>query len=321
MVRTIFIFPVWWIIRSKSAIDRMGNIRTIFMTKNDHTSYYWWGTRYGGNLSQIPDVASYSTIGATLREGPVLDLFYTDASNNVQHKQFVWATGTWSPSEYVMPGPFPLMPASRGWNRIDLVATMPMNIRRTQWFEPSGIGVFRSSTHTFYLDYNRNGAWNGAISDRAYNFGLTGDMPVSGDWNLDGISEIGVFRPSSHTFYLDYNRNGAWNGAISDRAYNFGLTGDIPVSGDWNLDGKTEIGVFRPSSHIFYLDYDGNGAWNGAISDRAHNFGLTGDIPVSGDWNLDGKLIFGVLKAFHTYVLHGHQRERGMGWNGDRLGQ
>ena len=98
-------------------------------------------------------------------------------------------------------------------------------------------------------------------------------------------SGIGVFRPSTRTFYLDYNGNGAWNGALVDRAHIFGLTGDLPVSGDWNLDGKTEIGVFRPSTRTFYLDYNGNGAWDGALVDRAHIFGLTGDLPVSGDWN------------------------------------
>ena len=53
-------------------------------------------------------------------------------------------------------------------------------------------------------------------------FGITGDLPVSGDWNNDGITEIGVYRPSTHMFYLDYNGNSAWNGGLADRSYNFG---------------------------------------------------------------------------------------------------
>ena len=149
----------------------------------------------------------------------------------------------------------------------------------------SEIGVFRPSTHMFYLDYNGNGVYQGSEIDRAYDFGLTGDLPVAGDWNLNGISEIGVFRPSTHMFYLDYNGNGAYNGASVDRAYNFGLTGDMPVAGDWNLDGRSEIGVLRPSLHTFYLDYNGNGAYNGPPADRAYNFGLTGDWPVAGRWS------------------------------------
>jgi hypothetical protein len=147
------------------------------------------------------------------------------------------------------------------------------------------IGVFRPSTHMFYLDYNGNGVWSGAVTDRSYNFGITGDIPVSGDWNVDGRTEIGVFRPSTNMFYLDYNGNGVWSGAVTDRSYNFGITGDIPVSGDWNVDGRTEIGVFRPSTNMFYLDYNGNGVWNGAMTDITYNFGTNGGTPVSGKWS------------------------------------
>ena len=80
------------------------------------------------------------------------------------------------------------------------------------------------------------------------------------------MDKIGVFRPSTHLFYQDFNGNGVWNGGIVDKAYNFGITGDIPITGDWNNDGISEIGVFRPSTHLFYLDYNGNGAWNGRCS-------------------------------------------------------
>jgi hypothetical protein len=176
------------------------------------------------------------------------------------------------------------------------------------------IGVFRNSTHLFYLDYNGNGVWNGSVYDRQYNFGISGDIPVSGDWNSDGRTEIGVFRNSTHLFYLDYNGNGVWNGAVTDRQYNFGISGDIPVSGDWNFDGRTEIGVFRPSTHQFYLDYNGNGVWNGAAIDRQYNFGIAGDIPVSGDWNADGTTEIGVFRP-STHIFYLDYSGNGM-WNG-----
>jgi hypothetical protein len=178
----------------------------------------------------------------------------------------------------------------------------------------SGIGVFRPSTHLFYLDYNGNGVWNGASIDKQYNFGITGDMPITGDWNNNGISEIGVFRPSTHLFYLDYNGNGAWNGAAVDRSYNFGITGDIPITGDWNNDSKSEIGVFRNSTHLFYLDYNGNGAWNGAAVDRTYNFGINGDIPITGDWNNDGISEIGVFRPT-THLFYLDYNGNGA-WNG-----
>ena len=147
------------------------------------------------------------------------------------------------------------------------------------------IGVFRNSTHMFYLDYNGNGSYDGPVVDRQYNFGLSGDLPISGDWNNDGRSEIGVFRNSTHLFYLDYNGNGTWNGAVVDRQYNFGLSGDKPVVGDWDNDGISEIGTYRNSTKLFYLDYNGNGVWNGSVVDRQYNFSsISGDKPVSGKW-------------------------------------
>lgn len=168
----------------------------------------------------------------------------------------------------------------------------------------SSIGVFRPSTHTFYLDYKRNGRWDGAVSDRQYNFGLTEDYPVAGDWNGIGRDCIGVFRPSTRTFYLDWNGNGRWDGGVTDRAFNFGLTGDYPVAGDWNGIKRACIGVFRPSTHTFYLDWNGNGRWDGSVIDRAYNFGLTGDIPVAGVWDGFGSTNIGVFRpSTHKFYI------------------
>jgi hypothetical protein len=188
-------------------------------------------------------------------------------------------------------------------NPITIVGTDPVTITPVNL--KSKIGVFRPSTHLYYLDFNGNGVWDGAAIDRVSSFGITGDIPVSGDWNKDGKSEIGVFRPSTRMYYRDFSGNGVWDGGVIDRVTGFGITGDIPVSGDWNKDGKSEIGVFRPSTHMYYQDYNGNGIWDGAaISgyDRVSSFGITGDIPVSGDWNADGRTEIGVFRpSTHLY--------------------
>jgi hypothetical protein len=146
------------------------------------------------------------------------------------------------------------------------------------------MAVFRGN-HTWYIDYNGNGAWDGpAGGDRIYITGKPGDIPVPGDWNGDGVTEMAVFR-GSHTWYIDFNSNGVWDSPFGgDRIYTTGQPGDIPVSGDWNGDGLTEMGVFRPSNHLFYLDFNANGVWDGASIDNRYDFGTFGDIPVSGKW-------------------------------------
>ena len=142
------------------------------------------------------------------------------------------------------------------------------------------IGVFRDN-HTWNVDYNGNGVWDGhAGGDRIYITGKPGDVPVPGDWNGNNITEMAVFR-GSHNWYIDYNGNGIWDSpAGGDRIYITGKPGDIPVPGDWNGDGITEMGVFR-GNHTWYIDYNGNGIWDSPFGgDRIYTTGQPGDIPV-----------------------------------------
>ncbi|MBL8249908.1 MAG: S8 family serine peptidase [Candidatus Competibacter sp.] len=144
------------------------------------------------------------------------------------------------------------------------------------------IGVFRNGQ--WYLDANGNGAWDGCGTDLCPNFGQAGDLPVAGNWNGGSQAGVGVFRAGA--WYLDYNGNGAWDGCSVDRCYfnSFGQAGDLPAAGDWNGDGKAKVGVFRNGT--WYLDYNGNGAWDGCGIDRCYagSFGQQGDLPVAGKW-------------------------------------
>ncbi len=159
-----------------------------------------------------------------------------------------------------------------------------------------GIGVFRPNTATFLIDRNENGAWDGPVVDRMIMFGAANDDPLIGDWNGDGIDDVGVFRPSNALFLLDMNGNGAWDGAATDRASIFGATTDEAISGDWNGNGTDSIGLYRPSTSVFLKDVNGNGQWDGPGTDAATQFGGSNDEPVVGDWNGDGVTDVGVQR-------------------------
>jgi hypothetical protein len=161
---------------------------------------------------------------------------------------------------------------------------------------PSSVGLFRPTDGTFYLDANASGAWDGCGTDRCLQIGLTGDIPLVGDWNGSGASKVGAFRPSDGTFYLDYNGSGTWEGCGTDRCLQIGLSGDIPLVGDWNGSGTSKVGTFRPSDGAFYLDYNGNGTWDGCGIDRCLQIGLNGDVPLVGDWNGSGTSKVGAFR-------------------------
>jgi hypothetical protein len=158
------------------------------------------------------------------------------------------------------------------------------------------VGVFRPSDGVFYLDYTGNGAWDGCGTDRCLSIGMNGDIPLVGDWNGTGTGKVGLFRPSDGTFYLDYNGNGAWDGCGIDRCLRIGLNGDIPLVGDWDGTGSSKVGAFRPSDGTFYLDYNGNGQWDGCGTDRCLQIGMNGDIPLVGDWNGSGTSKVGAFR-------------------------
>lgn len=70
----------------------------------------------------------------------------------------------------------------------------------------------------------------------------------------------------------------------------FGVDEGIPVVGDFDGDGKDEIGVF--SKGEWFLDLDGDGQWT--PSDVYATLGKDGDLPVVGDWDGDGKDDIGI---------------------------
>jgi uncharacterized protein (DUF2141 family) len=162
-------------------------------------------------------------------------------------------------------------------------------------------GVFRNGA--WYLDANGTGQWETGEDTviPAGSFGLPNDIPITGDWNGDGFTSIGVFRNGA--WYLDSNGNGQWDPGvdIAIPAGSFGLSNDKPITGDWNGDGITNIGVFRNGA--WYLDANGSRTWNaGDIAIPSGQFGLANDIPITGDSNGDGITNIGVFRRGAWYV-------------------
>jgi len=170
---------------------------------------------------------------------------------------------------------------------------------------PDTIGVFRPSTGQFLLR-NSNTTGN---PDITLSFGQSGDKPLVGDWNGDGMTDIGVFR--NGIFVLATVQTVLKSPCLlcvpvltttvtTLPQFSFGPSGGLPVAGDWNGDGIDTIGVFSNGS--FQLR-NSNAAGN---PDLTVTFGAAGDLPVVGDWNGDGIDTVGVYRntpQFGSFLL------------------
>jgi len=136
---------------------------------------------------------------------------------------------------------------------------------------------------------------NGGAANSNYqmDWGIATDFFVPEDYDGDGSDDITVWRPdpAGSTFYVLQSSN------MTFLAAQFGREGDNPtVVGDYDGDGKTDFAVYRAGA------LDGVSAWYYRPSGTpGANFttvywGQTGDFPVPGDFDGDGKNDFVVQR-------------------------
>jgi hypothetical protein len=172
------------------------------------------------------------------------------------------------------------------------------------------VGLWQPDGSHFIKNVNSEVNWDTGKAPGAGSFGYPTDIPITGDWNGDGYDEIGVWRPSDFYFYLDYDANGDWNPEKGDKRlgpFGWWFT-NTPVAGDWNGDGKDEIGIWRyiglDKGCYFLLDVNADGLWNPEKGDvKLGPFGNVGDLPVTGDWTGDGRDKVGVWSPPTCYFM------------------
>jgi hypothetical protein len=131
---------------------------------------------------------------------------------------------------------------------------------------------------------------SGGAANRDFIYGRSGDEPLVGDWNGDGVATVGVRRGSQ--FFLR-NSN---SGGPANISFYYGRASDEVVVGDFNGDGRDTIGVRRGSE--FHL----RNSNSGGPAHVSFHFGRAGDEPLVGDWNGNGTATVGVRRGSQFFL-------------------
>jgi hypothetical protein len=150
------------------------------------------------------------------------------------------------------------------------------------------VGIFNPLVARFFLRNEHN---NGA-PDNVIRYGKADSdwVPLTGDWDGDGVDSIGIYNPDVSRFMLrDSNTTGP-----PDYGYRYGPAGEgwLPIVGDWDGDGADTVGVFDPTRSLFLLANN----HSPTSFDVRMFFGPPdqGWVVVSGDWDGNGVDTLGV---------------------------
>jgi hypothetical protein len=126
-----------------------------------------------------------------------------------------------------------------------------------------------------------------------YDWGISTDFFVSGDFDGDGKDDVTVYRPGAATVAAFYILNSS---NFTARVEPFGQTGDDPtIVNDYNGDGKDDVAVYRAGasagqqSFWYYRTVAG-----GPVAYVP--WGVNGDFPNPGDFDGNGSADFQVQR-------------------------
>ncbi|WNG36806.1 hypothetical protein F0U61_26375 [Archangium violaceum] len=153
--------------------------------------------------------------------------------------------------------------------------------------------VWRPSNGYWYV----LGSATGTVS-LTQQWGTRGDVPISGDFDGDTKSDFAVWRPIDTTGTA-YGQVFVIMSSTGERKIiNYGPSrGEIPVSGDYDGDGRTDYALWRPADGTWNIISSATGART------TTQFGQNGDTPLSGDFDGDSKSDLAVFRSGTFYVL------------------
>ena len=137
-------------------------------------------------------------------------------------------------------------------------------------------------------------ARSGPVTRWAGGFCLAGETPGVGDFNGDGYDDVVTFLKNTNPsetgwVYVAVNDKSGGFGAAAVWNGFFSIGSEVPMTGDFNGDGKDDVITFLPGGGAFVAVSNGTAFVNSANWYPTGVFMFAGETPLVGDFNGDKK--------------------------------
>ena len=139
--------------------------------------------------------------------------------------------------------------------------------------------IYRPSDGTWYILTSSTGYSYGSYVAYQWGSQAAGDTPVPGDYDGDGRTDLCVWRASTGTWYILKSSDNYSYATYLAYQWGNGADGDVPVPGDYDGDGRTDLAVWRTSTGTWYiLKSSDNYSYATYV---AYQWGADADLPIS----------------------------------------
>jgi hypothetical protein len=140
-----------------------------------------------------------------------------------------------------------------------------------------------------------DGLWQIKTSGTGYGetvtvqWGNSGEVPLTGDYDGDGRADLALWRPAAGAWSIRLSHVDYGSSHVLERPAASAQAGDVPVVGDFDGDGASDLALWRPSSGAWQLLMSEGDFRDSGDRTVTMTRPTPGDQPAAADYDGDGR--------------------------------